>query len=461
MLDSKIINCHIFTDEEEYFADIGIENGKIKELGKNLSESKKIIDAHNKIVLPGGVDTHCHLDQHTGNSSKMADNFKSGTKSAICGGTTTIISFALQEKGECLTSAILDYHEKANYNAYCDYSFHIIITDLNKGKTLDEIPGLINRGYSSFKMYMTYEELKLNDFDIIRLLDCISRNRGFALIHAENDECILWLTNTLLSQGFKNPYYHAESRPEYIESEAVNRAATLCRLVNAQMLIVHVSSKEAFKIIAEAKANNIKIFAETCPQYLFLSTENLCSKDIKESAKYVCSPPPRSVDNQKFVWNNIKNGNVDIFSSDHAPYCNNSSGKFFKSNTPNFNEIPNGIPGIETRMSLLLSEVLTNEFINIKDFVRITSVNPAKLFGLYPQKGTISIGSDADIVIWKEADIIIKNKNLHHNVDYTPYEGRKVSVWPEMVFVNGHILYNNGFLNPHVCTGKFIPRSPR
>lgn len=458
MLDLKLINCHVFTENDEFYGDISIKNGKIVSLYKCDLIAKNIIDIQNNLVLPGGVDTHCHLDQPTGNSSEMADNFTSGSKSAVCGGTTTIVPFALQQKGQTLCESINNYHIKSNNNSYCDFSFHVIITDINNGKIIEELSALIEKGYSSYKIYMTYDDLKLNDHDILIILEAISKNYGMTLIHAENDECISWLTNKLISQGLKNPFYHSVSRPESIECEAVYRAATFCEIVNARMLIVHVSSRKAFEIIAEAKKNNITIYAETCPHYLFLSADDLNCDDIKESAKYICSPPPRNIENQKYVWENIINGNVDIFSSDHAPYCNNSRGKFYKGENPSFESIPNGIPGIETRLALLLSEVINKKNISINEFVKLTSTNPAKLFGLYPRKGTISIGSDADIVVWKIKDVIIKNAKLHHNVDYTPYEGMQVSVWPDKVFIRGGLLFDGNFIEQSVRNGVFIPR---
>ena len=459
--DLVIRNADVYTGLDHFFGDIAISNGKIVKLAKNLGAAKKDINANGSLVLPGGIDSHCHIDQPTGDSSRMADDFSSGTRSALCGGTTTIIPFALQEKGDSLIHTVTNYHVKATGHAFCDYGFHIIITDIRNGETLQEITRLAKIGYTSFKIYMTYESLKMSDYDILEILSVISQVNGVAMIHAENDECIRWLTDQLIKSKKTVARFHAVSRPEIVEAEAVYRAITLGEISGSTVLIVHVSSRQAFENISNAKMRGCNVYAETCPQYLFLTKDDLERHGEIISGRYICSPPPRDKENQKYVWENLINGNVDIFSSDHAPFNDDCCGKRIPESKQGFHKIPNGLPGLETRLALLLSEVLTRKNISINDFVKITALNQAKLFGLYPKKGVISVGSDADIVIWKKRKVIIRNKNLHHAVNYTPYEKMEVQVWPEVVFLRGNIVFKYPNFVPDIPEGEFLKRNSR
>ena len=457
MLDLLIKNAKVCTSSDLFRSDIGIKDQKIVQLQNNITtDSKEVFDAKDKFVLPGGVDGHCHLSQPTNDGSEFADNFETGTRSAAYGGTTTVIPFALQFKGQSLRKVIDDYHLKAKDQCYVDYAFHTIITDANKTILNQELPAIIKDGYTHFKIYMTYDDLKLNDREILEVLEAAGREKATVMVHAENHECINWLTEKLENEGKTQPKYHADSRPDIIEAEATNRAISLSRLTNTPILFVHISGREAIEAIRNAQSKGFKIYAETCPQYLFLERDNLDLEGF-EGAKYICSPPPRTKEDQAHVWNGLSNGTFDVFSSDHSPFnFNGSKGKAVKGKDASFKNIPNGIPGLETRLALLFSGGVLKNKISINKFVELTSTKPAKIYGLYPNKGTIAIGSDADLVIW-DTNIkkIIKNTDLHHNVDYTPYENIEVNAWPNSVVCRGKIIVNNYELLAKKGFGKF------
>ena len=458
MLDLIIKNAKACTSSDIFECDIGINDEKIVLLQKKITQSsKKILDAKGKFVLPGGIDAHCHIDQPMKDGSVCADNFESGTRSAVFGGTTTVIPFAVQYKGESLRKVIDEYHLKANNNCYIDYAFHTIIADASQKVLNQELPAIIKDGYSHFKIYMTYDDLKLNDKEILDVLSIAGKEKAVVMIHAENHECISWLTDKLESEGKTHTKYHSHARPDIIEAEATNRAISLSRLTNTPILFVHISSKEAIDAIRNAQNKGYKILAETCPQYLFLTKDDLDQEDF-EGAKFVCSPPPRTKDDQNEVWKAIQNGTFDVFSSDHCPfYFKGKQGKDLKGTNASFSQIPNGCPGLETRLPLLFSEGVLKNKISINKFVEITSSKPAKIYGLYPRKGSILIGADADLVIWDTGiQKIIKNKDLNHSVDYTPYEGMEVNAWPNTILSRGTIIVEDGILKIQKGDGKFL-----
>ena len=455
--DLTIRNATVANASDLFRCDIGIINGRIKALADSLPSGIEDIDAEDKIITPGGVDSHCHMDQPMPDGIKMADDFASATLSAACGGTTTVIPFAVQEKGKSLKSAVRDYHRKASGNAHIDYAFHLIVTDPTEEVLQNELPQLIREGCSSFKIYMTYDDLKLNDEQILDVLSVAREEGALAMVHAENSDCISWLTKRLLSVGKTRPRFHADARPMLVEREATHRAIALSELVDVPILIVHVSGADAIDQIRWARGKGLNIYAETCPQYLFLTAEDL-GLDGFEGAKCVCSPPPRDKKNQEIVWNNLKNGLFTVFSSDHAPFSfEDPRGKKLGGAEVDFPYIPNGIPGIETRLPLLFSEGVGKHRITIHQFVALTSTNPAKLYGLYPRKGSIAIGADADLIIWdSDRELSISNDMLHHNVDYTPYEGFKVKGWPDQIISRGHIVYRDAKVFSDRGRGQFL-----
>jgi dihydropyrimidinase len=455
--DTVIRNGTVATACETMSTDIGIRDGRVTALGQGLPRGRDEIDARGLLVLPGGVDAHCHLDQPMGDGLRMADDFRSGTRSAACGGTTTVIPFAAQERGQSLRAAVEDYHQRANGKAFVDYAFHMIVTDPTPTVVKDELPALIGEGYTSFKIYMTYDDLKLDDRQILRLLAVARQHGALAMVHAENADCIAWLTETLESAGHTAPKYHASARPMAIEREATHRAISLSEVVDVPILIVHVSGREAIEQIRWAHGQGLRIYAETCPQYLFLTAAHLdCGY---EGAKCICSPPPRDKANQRVVWDGLSDGLFTIVSSDHAPFrFEDPQGKKPGGKEVPFQYIPNGIPGLETRLPLLFSEGVLTGRITLNQFVALTATNPAKLYGLNPRKGTIAIGSDADIAIWDpNKQVTIENRLLHHDVDYTPYEGMRVTGWPVTTLVRGERVWDGGEVRGRSGFGQFLP----
>jgi len=460
-LDLVVRNARVATASDVFECDIGIADGRIAALARQL-DGATTIDAAGRWVLPGGVDSHCHLDQPMTNGSRMADDFRSGTLSAACGGTTTVIPFACQMKGQSLRAAVDDYHRRAEGKALIDYAFHLIVTDPTPAVLREELPQLIAEGYTSFKIYMTYDDLKLNDRQILEVLAVARRERAMTMIHAENADCIAWLTEQLVAAGQTAPRFHAAARPMLIEREATHRAIALAELVDLPVLIVHVSGREAVEQIRWAQGRGLKVFGETCPQYVFLSDEDLDAPGF-EGAKCICSPPPRDKANQDVIWHGLENGVFQVFSSDHAPFhYEGPHGKRIAGNDAGFHEVPNGIPGLETRLPLLLSEGVLQERIDINAFVALTATNAAKIYGLYPRKGTIAVGSDADLVIWDtDREVTITNSMLHHDVDYTPYEGRVVNAWPRLTLSRGEVVWSNPSPQGAPGRGQFLKATRR
>lgn len=457
--DLVIRNARISTASDVFDADIAITGGRVVCLGQALGPGRSEIDAAGRTVTPGGVDAHCHMDQPLAPPARMADDFETGSRSAACGGTTTIIPFAAQQKGQSLKAAVEDYHRRAGALSCIDYAFHMIVTDPTPEVLERELPDLIARGYTSFKIYMTYDDLKLDDAQILDVLDIARRHGAMPMIHAENADCIRWLTRRLKARGHVAPRYHGDSRPPLVEREAAHRAISLAELVDVQLLIVHVSGAEAISQIQAARARGLNIHAETCPQYLFLTADDLGGDSGYDGARCVCSPPPRDPENQKSVWRGLENGLFSVFSSDHAPFrYDDPAGKKPGGREVDFDHIPNGIPGLETRLPLLYSEGVLTGRIPVTRFVELTASNPAKLYGLYPRKGTIAIGSDADLVIWDERPVTVTNADLHHAVDYTPYEGMRLNAWPALTLSRGEIVWDGTNFVGRQGHGAFIAR---
>jgi dihydropyrimidinase len=456
-LDLVIRNARVATASDIFDADIGVARGKVVLLGERLPGAARELDAAGRTVTPGGVDAHCHLDQPVPPPVRMTDGFESGTRSAACGGTTTVIPFAAQARGESLFSAVSDYHARAAGNAAIDYAFHLIVSDPSPVVLEHELPTLFEQGYTSFKIYMTYDDLMLDDRQILDVLAVAARHGAMTMVHAENSDCISWLTRRLVSAGHTAPRFHARSRPMLVEREATHRAIALSELVDVPILIVHVSGSEAVEQIRWARSRGLRILAETCPQYLFLTAADLGIGDGYDGARCVCSPPPRDEKNQRVIWDGLSDGLFTVFSSDHAPFSfDDPAGKKPGGREVSFEHIPNGIPGLETRLALLYSEGVLDGRITLNRFVELTSTNPAKLYGLYPKKGTIAIGSDADLVVWERRELRIRNAMLHHAVDYTPYEGRELKAWPAMTISRGQIVWDGQRFTGRAGHGEFI-----
>ena len=441
--------------------DVGISGGKIVALAEKLNGAARTIDAGGRLVLPGGIDAHCHLDQPqaeglASGGAVMADGFESGSRSAAFGGTTTIIPFAVQHRGQSLRAAVADYHQRAAGQSHIDYAFHLIISDPTNAVLGQELPSLVAAGHTSIKVYMTYAAMVLSDRQILDVLSTARELEALVMIHAENFECLTWLTERLEAAGKIEPKYHATSRPGVVEREATHRAISLAEIADVPILIVHVSGQEAAEEIRRARSKGVNILAETCPQYLMLTADDLDLPDF-EGAKAMCSPPPRDKASQQVLWQGLKDGLFDILSSDHAPYRFDDDGKKrFGTDAP-FRKVANGMPGLETRAPILFSEGVVAGRFSLERFVELNSTNAARIYGLYPRKGTIAVGSDADIAIWDpEKRVVITNDILHHNVDYTPFEGMTVQGWPITVLSRGKVICDNGELLSGTDHGTFL-----
>ena len=450
----------VATASDTFKTDVGVRAGKIVALGHDLGKAERTIEAEGQLVLPGGVEAHCHIEQESSTRIMTADDFYSGSVSAAFGGNTTFIPFAAQHRGQNLRDVIKTAHDRAGPKSVIDYAFHLIISDPTENVLWQELPALIMEGYSSFKVYMTYEMLKINDHQMLDVLSIARQHGAMTMVHAENNDVINWLSERLLNGGYVAPKYHAVSHNSIAESEASRRAIDLARLTDAKLLIVHVSAPEAANAILKARNQGLPIYGETCPQYLFLTAEDL-DREGMEGAKFCCSPPPRDKAGQDAIWLGLTNDTFQVFSSDHAPYRYDETGKFIAGPNPTFKKIANGVPGIETRMPLLFSEGVRKGRLSLNQFVALTSTNAAKIYGLHPRKGTIAIGSDADIAIWDPNwERVISTAILHDNMDYTPYDGMEITGWPRTVINQGRVVVYNETLQVERGSGSFLEREP-
>jgi dihydropyrimidinase len=459
--DTVIRGGVVATASDVVRADIGITDGRIVAMAERLTGGERTIDATGLLVLPGGVEAHCHLDQPQapGLASKgavMADGFRTGSISAAFGGTTTIIPFCVQHRGVSLTGAVDDYHRRAAGQSVIDYGFHLIVSDPTPAVLGQELPALIRRGHTSLKVYMTYEAMVLSDRQILDVFSVAREEKAIVLVHAENHEIIGWLADRLEAQGRLAPVSHAKSRPLPVEREATHRAVTLAEIAGVPIVIVHITGGDPLEEVRRARARGFTVIAETCPQYLMLTEQDLDMPDM-EGAKAMCSPPPRDIRAQDALWLGIRDGAIDIFNSDHAPYRFDDEGKLKAGPGASFRKVANGVPGLETRLPILFSEGVVKGRIDLQRFVALTATNNAKLYGLHPRKGAIAIGADADIAIWDpEKRVTITNDLLHHNVDYTPYEGLEVQGWPKIVLSRGEVVVDDGRLLAEPGRGRFL-----
>ena len=445
-------------------ADVGIRDGRVVAVADRLTGGDASLDAGGRLVMPGGVDAHCHLDQAqapglASAGAVMADGFRTGSISAAFGGTTTIVPFCVQHRGQSLTAAVADYHRRADGQAVIDYAFHLIVSDPTPAVLGQELPALIRRGHTSLKVYMTYEALHLSDRQILDVFATARQERAIVLIHAENHEILTWLAEKLEAAGRTTPKEHAASRPLAVEREATHRAVTLAEVAGVPLVVVHISGADPLEEVRRARARGLTVIAETCPQYLLLTADDLDMPDM-EGAKAMCSPPPRDLAAQASLWRGIEDGTFDIVNSDHAPYRFDAEGKLRAGPAAPFRKVANGVPGLETRLPLLFSEGVVKGRIDLPRFVALTATNNAKLYGLHPRKGTIAVGADADIAIWDpEKRVTIRNAALHHNVDYTPFEGLEVQGWPETVLSRGEIVVADGALQGRPGRGRFLEQT--
>ncbi len=448
----------VVTATDLYRGDVLIEDEKISAIATSLQvPADKTLDASGKYVLPGGIDVHTHLDMPFGGSTS-ADDFESGTIAAAHGGTTCVVDFAIQYKGQTLRQAFEAWRKKAEGKAAIDYGFHMIVTDLNDSVET-EMDALVREGVTSFKLFMAYPGVfMLDDATIFRALLKTGENGGTICMHAENGGVIDVLVKKALAEGKTTPKYHALTRPARAEAEATHRAIALAEMANVPIYIVHLSAAEALEIVTEARDRGLPAYAETCPQYLFLSYANYEELGF-EGAKYVMSPPLRAKGNEERLWRGLAGNDLQAVSTDHCPFCMKEQKELGKND---FSKIPNGAPGIETRMSLVFDGGVKTGKISLNRFVELTSTSPAKIFGLFPRKGTVAPGSDADIVVFDpKAKQTLSAKTHHMKVDYNPYEGREVTGRAEVVLSRGRVIVQNGQFLGKPGAGSFLKRSPR
>ncbi len=457
--DTIIRGGTVATASDTFACDVGISGGKITALGADLGLAAEVVEATGLLVLPGGIDSHVHIAQPSGPGIVMADDFASATRSAAFGGNTMVLPFAMQQKGESLRQVVKDYHARADGQCYIDVSFHLIIADASDAVLGQELPALVHNGYTSFKVFMTYEGLALSDMEMLKVMSVARETGAMVMVHAENYDAIRFLTDRLESAGKTGTKYHGTSRPIAVEREATHRAISLSELIDVPIMIVHVSNREAMDEIARARRRGLKIYGETCPQYLMLTEKDMDGLNM-EGAKYVCSPPPRDEESQHACWEGLQQGIFSLFSSDHCPFrYDDPHGKLTPKGKTSFRWVPNGIPGVETRLPILFSEGVSKGRLTLNEFVALTATNHAKTYGLYPNKGTIAVGSDADIALWDpKRKETISQKLMHGGADYTPYEGIAVTGWPVSTMVRGKFVVRDGKLVGELGGGVYVPR---
>ncbi len=446
----------VITAVDCYQADVRIEGERIVAIGQHLPQAEDTrIDAGGCFLFPGGIDPHTHFDLSVGGTT-TADDFFSGTKAAAVGGTTTIIDYATQNKGESLAQALANWHEKADGKSYVDYGFHLAVSDPNQ-RVLEEMVTITQRtGVASIKLYMAYKNiLQVDDGTLLQVLK-LSKKAGFLVcVHCENGDVIDVLVKEARDMGYLEPKYHALTRPIPVEREATARAVCLAEIAGAPLYVVHVTSEAALQTIEEARSRGLAIYGETCPQYLLLDGSCYDAGDFSV-AKYVMSPPLRPFHNQAALWTGLNNGVLSTVGSDHCSFNLIGQKDLGKSD---FSKIPNGGPGVENRFGLLYSQGVDGGKISLNRFVAITSTNAAKLFGLFPRKGTIAVGSDADIVIWDPAvRSIISAKTQMQKVDYNLYEGTPQRGIPRHVFLRGRNIVKDGMLTDDAPAGSYLMR---
>ena len=425
---------------------------------QGLDKGKKEIDARGKLVLPGGVDSYSHIEQLSASGLMNADTFQSATTAAAFGGTTTVISFAAQHVGMSLKTVVDEYHQYAERGAVVDYAFHMILADPREEVLAKEVPPLVKAGHASLKVFMTYDRLKVDDEQLLNVLQSARDNRAMVCVHAENHGMISWMGKRLLKHGYTAPKFHSISHPRVCEPEAFQRLIACAALVDQPIMIFHVSTAEGVAVIRRARGEGLKVFAETCPQYLFMTRKDL-DKPGLEGGKWMFSPPAREASDQEALWQALDLGDLQVISSDHAPYAFDKTGKLVAGKTSTFKQIPNGMPGLEARLPVVFDEMVSRGRFDVSRFVEWTSTNPAKNYALYPRKGTLAIGSDADVAIWDpKKSVTFADKTVKDRAGYTPWKGRTVKGWPTTVLLRGEVLVADDKLRGKPGSGQFLAR---
>jgi dihydropyrimidinase len=453
-MKTLIRNGHIITAVDDYKADILIEGETVSTIGARLDvEADRVIEAAGKLVIPGGIDPHTHMELPFG-GTQSSDDFRTGTIAAAHGGTTTIIDFAVQYKGQSLIEGVDNWHAKAEGKCAIDYGFHLITTELEDNQT-EELHAVMDEGVTSFKLFMAYPGVFLaDDATIFRAMSAAGERGGLVCMHAENGIVINEIIKRALAQGRTAPKYHALTRPTRAEAEGVHRAIAIAEMAESPVYIVHLSCADALNQVREARDRGLPAFAETCPQYLFLSIDDY-GEDF-EGARYVMTPPLREKWNQQELWKGLKTDDLQVISTDHCPFCMKEQKELGRND---FSKIPNGAPGVENRMALIYNGGVVEQRISLNRFVELTSTAAAKMFGLFPRKGTIAVGSDADIVVFDpEREQTFSVATHHMNCDYNAYEGKTVRGVVETVLSRGRVVVENGEFRGKSGDGQFLKR---
>ncbi len=439
-------------------ADVAIKDGTIAAIGRGLGAGAREIDAAGKLVLPGGVDTHAHIEQVASNGQLNADDFETATKSAAIGGTTSVICFAAQHRGNSLTAVYEDYAARAKRGAVIDYSFHLLLTDPTATVLNEELPPLVKAGSASIKVFMTYDLMNVGDEALLDILIKARELGALVAVHAENNGMISWLGKRLVERGYTDAKYHAVSHPRGSEAEAFHRLIAFSELIDQPVIIYHVATAEGAAVIREARGRGVKVFAETCTHYLFLTKQDLV-KPPGEGAKFVCSPPLREEADQEALWQALALGDLQMITSDHAPYTLDENGKYAHGANPSFKQTSNGMPGLETRLPMMFDAMVSKGRYGVNAFVRWTATEPARIYGLGGRKGTIAIGADADIAVWDpDRKVTLNNDMVHDNTGYTPFAGHLVTGWPVTVVRRGDVIVEDGACTAAAGSGQFMAR---
>ncbi|MGS0646027.1 dihydropyrimidinase [Komagataeibacter melomenusus] len=454
--DIVIRNGTIVTADATFRGDVGINGTQIAAVGQHL-EGRETIDAQGLLVMPGGVDGHCHIEQDEADGSVHEDSFSTASASALAGGTTTVVCFSAHlPNGRSLVDQFETYVEKGR-RSRIDYAIHQIITNADEQTIAEGIPEVVRRGVAGLKVFMTYDDFHLGDGDFLKVLEAARHAGTIVSVHCENYEAISFMIRECLARNETSPRYHALSRPPCLEREATYRAMVLAGLIEQKIQIFHVSCPEVVEEIDRARKRGVPVVAETCPQYFVLTGADMDRPGF-EGARYMCSPPPRTKADSAGLWSYVRRGVIDVISSDHCGYSYDGPlGKSRFGRDAPFSLVPNGIPGLATRLPLIFDEGVNRGNITLNQFVALVSTNPARRYGLHPRKGTIAPGADADIVLWDpEKTVTITNSLLHHAIDYTPYEGRQVKGWPVMTLSGGRIGMRDNAILAAEGDGSFV-----
>ncbi|MCC6791370.1 MAG: dihydropyrimidinase [Thermomicrobiales bacterium] len=454
-MDLIVKHGTIVTASDVYPADLGVKDGKIAQIGGDLpADGARVVDAAGCYVIPGGVDVHTHLDTPSFGAVTV-DDYRTGTIAAACGGTTSIVDFCHQNQGQTLSEALAGWHAKAEGKAAIDYGFHSVVTDMTD-EVFDELATLPEQGVTSFKLFMAYKYMSMiDDLTLIRAMEQAKQAGATVMVHAENGDAAYYLQKKFVAEGKTAPKYHATTRPPRVEAEATARSIALAEIVGAPLYVVHLTCREALEEVMRGRMRGVDVVAETCTQYLYITEDDLDRPEF-EGAKFVFTPPARTREQHEVLWRALADGALRAVSSDHSPWNFNGQKDIGRDD---FSLIPNGAPGIEERLMMVYQGVAEGR-LSLSRFVDVVATSPARIFGLYPQKGTIAVGSDADLVVWDpNQELTLTQPALHSAIDYSLYEGRTVHGVPRTVTLRGEVIVENREYVGQPGTGRFLHRA--